>query len=611
MANIDNTYTAKAPLRGLGVIIMLILSQGLFAQETVLQNVYARDIQALNGSWNYIIDPFDMGYYDYRLQENPNGFFKNRKAQHKTDLVEYNFDTAPLMLIPSDWNTKNPQLFFYEGSVWFKKDFDYTKKAGTKTFVYFGAANYEAKVYLNGEKIGEHIGGFTPFHFDITDKVNDGSNFIVVRVNNERHPEGVPTINADWWNYGGITREVLIVDVPDLFMDDYVIQLEKGKQDILSGWVSLNKQVAGKKIVLAIPELKIKQSLLTDDTGIASFSIKVKPELWTPENPKLYDIHLSFNDDNKEACPLVDKIGFRQIETAGKEVRLNGKKIFLKGISIHEEAPFRQGRAWSPDDAKIVLGWAKELGCNFVRLAHYPHNEYMVREAERLGLMVWSEIPVYWTIHWNDPDTYANAQKQLNDMINRDKNRCNIIIWSVANETPHSDARDRFLANLAAFAREKDNTRLISMAMEVTGTSKNTSKVEDYMRKYVDIISFNNYLGWYGGNLDDLNTRQWEIASDKPVFISEFGAGALQGKHGDAGEIWTEEYQAELYRRTLAMYDKIDGFSGCSPWILVDFYSPRRQLNGIQDFFNRKGIISNNGVKKQAFFVLQDFYKQK
>jgi len=586
--------------------MMLLLPLCLQAQETVLQNVYARDFQTLNGSWNYIIDPFDMGYYDYRLKENPNGFFKNQKARHKADLVEYNFDTAPLMPIPSDWNTKNSQLFFYEGSVWFKKDFIYTKKSGNKTFVYFGAVNYDAKVYLNGEKIGEHIGGFTPFHFDISDKIKDGNNFIIVRVNNERRPEGVPTVNADWWNYGGITREVLIVDVPEVFIDDYAIQLEKGKYDALSGWIRLNRQQAGKKIVLEIPELKLKQTVSTDNAGIASFTVKVKPDLWTPENPKLYDVHLSLDEEK-----INDKIGFRQIETIGKEIRLNGKKIFLKGISIHEEAPFRQGRAWSPDDAKILLGWAKELGCNFVRLAHYPHNEYMVREAERLGLMVWSEIPVYWTIHWDNPDTYANAQKQLNDMIDRDKNRCNIIVWSVANETPHSDARDGFLANLAAFAREKDSSRLISMAMEVTGTSKNTSKVEDYMSKYVDIISFNNYLGWYGGTLGDLNTRQWEIAYDKPVFISEFGAGALQGKHGGADEMWTEEYQAELYRRTLAMYNRIDGFSGCSPWILVDFYSPRRQLNGIQDFFNRKGIISSNGVKKQAFSVLQDFYKQK
>jgi beta-glucuronidase len=574
--------------------------------ERVLQNVYARDFQSLNGSWNYIVDPFDMGYYDYRLRENPNGFFKNQKARHKADLVEYNFDTAPLMTIPSDWNTRDSRLFFYEGSIWFKKDFNYDPKPGKKVAVYFGAVNYDAKIYLNGERIGEHVGGFTPFSLDITGKVKAGSNFIIVRVNNERKPEAVPTVNADWWNYGGITREVLLVELPELFIDDYTIRLEKGRYDRIDGRIQLSQPTAGKTVTVEIPELKIKQAVQTGETGAASFSIKAKPELWSPENPKLYAVSLSLEKDT-----LQDKIGFRRIETAGKEIRLNGKKVFLRGISIHEEAPFRQGRAWSPDDAKILLGWAKELGCNFVRLAHYPHNEYMVREAERQGLMVWSEIPVYWTIHWDNPETYANAQKQLNDMIDRDKNRCAVVVWSVANETPHSAARDRFLAGLAGFAREKDGSRLISMAMEVTGTRSNTSKVEDYMSQYVDIISFNNYLGWYGGTIEDAKTRQWEIPYDKPFFVSEFGAGALQGRHGDKTEIWTEEYQAELYRHTLAMYDRVDGFAGTSPWILVDFHSPRRQLNGIQDFFNRKGLISNNGVKKQAFFVLQDFYKQK
>ncbi|HPF52740.1 MAG TPA: glycoside hydrolase family 2 TIM barrel-domain containing protein [Draconibacterium sp.] len=590
------------------LIIAFILLFPFFvdAQDAVIQNVFARNYLSLNGSWNYIIDPFDNGFYNYRLQENPNGFFKNRKMQSKTDLVEYNFDTSPLMVIPSDWNMKNPQLFFYEGSVWFKKDFDYMKKPGQKTFVYFGAVNYDAKVYLNGEKIGEHIGGYTPFNFDITDKVKDGNNFLIVLVNNERHPEAVPTVNADWWNYGGITREVMIVTEPEVFIDDYLIQLEKGKYDHITGTIQLNSKVPGKVIDVKIPELKVSEVFVTDNQGQAQISIHAKPELWSPENPKLYDVVLV--SDGEE---IKDQIGFRQIETNGKKILLNDKEVFFRGISIHEEAPFRQGRAWSPEDAKTLLGWAKELGCNFVRLAHYPHNEHMVREAEKMGIMVWSEIPVYWTIHWENPDTYANAQQQLNDMMNRDKNRCAVTVWSIANETPHSDARDVFLGNLAKYARAKDNTRLISMAMEVSGEGKDLSKVHDNMNPYVDIISFNSYLGWYGGSIEDIKNRKWEIPYDKPFFVSEFGAGALQGKHSDGSEIWSEEYQARIYKETVAMFDKVEGFSGTSPWILVDFYSPRRQLNGIQDFFNRKGLISNNGVKKQAFFVLQDYYKKK
>ncbi|MDR0972633.1 MAG: beta-glucuronidase [Prevotellaceae bacterium] len=587
------------------ITLLLSVTTAYAQNDVVMQNVFARNVTSLNGSWNYIIDPFDMGYYDYRLNENPNGFFKNQKAKNSQHLVEYNFDTSPLMVLPSDWNTKNPQLFFYEGSIWFKKDFVHTKQPGRRTYIYFGAANYDTKVYVNGTKVGEHTGGFTPFEFDVTNVLKDGNNFVVVRVNNERIPSGVPTVNADWWNYGGITRDVLLVSVPDVFIDDYLIQLEKGRYDNIVGYVRLNQAVE-KPITVEIPALSLRQTVRTDVSGKATVSLRAKPELWSPDRPLLYEVRILSENDT-----ITDQIGFRQIETVGKEIRLNGKKIFLKGIAIHEEAPFRQGRAWSPEDAKTTIGWAKELGCNFVRLAHYPHNEHIVREAERQGVMVWSEIPVYWTIHWENPDTYANAERQLDEMIDRDKNRCNVIIWSVANETPHSEARDAFLEKLAARTRLKDSTRLLSMAMEVTSTYDNTSKINDYMHRYVDIISFNNYLGWYGGTLNDLNTRRWDIPYDKPFFVSEFGAGALQGKHGTTDEIWTEEYQAELYRRTLAMYDKVEGFAGCSPWILVDFYSPRRQLNDIQDFFNRKGIISNNGIRKQAFYVLQDFYRRK
>jgi beta-glucuronidase len=162
--------------------------------------------------------------------------------------------------------------------------------------------------------------------------------------------------------------------------------------------------VPGVKIQIRIPELKITQTLTTDEQGKAAFACKAKPQLWSPENPKLYAVEVRYGSE-----VLEDKIGFRQIETKGKSLLLNGKQTFLRGISIHEEAPYRQGRVYSKEESLLLLNWAKELGCNFVRLAHYPHNEHMVRAAEEMGLMVWSEIPVYWTIHWDNPDTYHSA----------------------------------------------------------------------------------------------------------------------------------------------------------------------------------------------------------
>ena len=330
-----------------------------------------------------------------------------------------------------------------------------------------------------------------------------------------------------------------------------------------------------------------------------------KLQLWSPENPKLYQVQLSLDQ-----ATITDEIGFRTIETRDKQILLNGQPVFLKGISIHEEKPNGGGRANCAEDARTLLSWAKELGCNFVRLAHYPHNEYMVREAEKMGIMVWSEIPCYWTIAWTNSKTYENAQNQLRDMIARDHNRANIIIWSIANETPHSSQRDAFLGRLAKYARGLDSTRLISMAMEVTGASNYVNRLNDNMNEYVDVVSFNQYIGWYR-DVNDAPKMKWEIPYNKPVIVSEFGGGARYGYHGAKNQRWTEEFQENLYRENTAMLDKIEGLSGTTPWILKDFRSPRRVLPGIQDYYNRKGLVSDKGEKKKAFFVLKEWYEGK
>lgn len=592
--------------RKLILMFLALIAVGTCVADNVLQNVYARSITSLNGDWQIIVDPFDAGYYDYRLKESAAGFFKNAKPKHKADHVEYDFTDDETLRVPGDWNTQEERFFYYEGSVWYKKDFKYSLAQGKKLYLYFGAANYETDVYLNGEKLGKHIGGYTPFNYDITDRLNNGDNFVVVRVNAARHPEGVPTVNSDWWNYGGITRDVLLVETPDVHVDDYGVRMPKGIYNKVCGWVRLNRAEPGKEVTVNIPELKIHRTLITDANGYAHFEVKAKPQLWSPENPRQYEVRIACAGEN-----ITDRIGFRHIETRGKKVLLNGKEVFLRGISIHEEAPYKTGRCTTEQDDSILLSWAKELNCNFVRLAHYPHNEKMVRMAESMGFMVWSEVPVYWTIHWDNKDTYANAARQLQDNINRDHNRCAIVIWSVANETPHSEARDTFLKGLAKLVRDNDDERLISMAMEVVGERNDTSMVRDNMSDYVDIISFNSYLGWYNGKVADCDTRSWDIPYDKPFFVSEFGAGAVAGLHGDKGTKWTEEYQADVYDRTLRMYDRADGFAGTSPWILMDFRSARRQLHKEQNFFNRKGIVSDQGKKKLAFGVLQKFYKEK
>ena len=435
--------------------------------------------------------------------------------------------------------------------------------------------------------------------------MKEGENTIIVKVDNKRHAEDVPTQIFDWWNYGGITRDVKLIKVLPVYLEDYNLQLTSLEGRKLEFSVKLNKAEADHTVTLNIPELKIKKTIKTAADGTASINMKAKPQLWCPENPKRYQVEITLDNSM-----IADSIGFRMIETRGKQILLNGKPIFLKGISIHEEKPNGGGRANCTEDAHTLLSWAKELGCNFVRLAHYPHNEYMVREAERMGLMVWSEIPCYWTIDWKNPKTYENAQNQLTDMIHRDHNRANVIIWSIANETPHSAERDAFLSRLAKQARSLDSTRLISMAMEVTSASNYLNRLNDNMNEYVDVVSFNQYIGWYR-DVNDAPKMTWEIPYNKPVIVSEFGGGAKYGYHGAKNQRWTEEFQENLYRENTAMLDKIDGLAGTTPWILKDFRSPRRVLPGIQDYYNRKGLYSDKGEKKLAFYVLKQWYEGK
>jgi beta-glucuronidase len=574
-------------------------------QVALIANTEGRKTISLDGQWQTIVDPYESGYYDYRYLPSANGYFKDAKPKDKSDLIEYNFDTAESLHVPGDWNTQRESLLLYEGTIWYKKAFDYQRKENTRVFVYFGAANYVADVYLNGEKIGRHEGGFTPFNFEITRLVREKSNSLIVKVDDQRRRDAVPTLSTDWWNYGGLTRQVKLVETPDSFVQDYLVQLRKGSQNQINGWVRLNGNKLGQRVTVRIPEAGISKSFTADANGYCEVSFNADLTLWSPDNPKLYDVLIEAETDRVQ-----DQIGFRSIETRGTDILLNGRPIFLRGICIHEEAPFRGGRAYSREDALTLLGWAKELGANFVRLAHYPHNEIMLREADRLGIMVWSEIPVYWTILWENPATFENAQTQLSEMITRDKNRASVIVWSMANETPLGDARLSFLKKLVDHARSLDSTRLISAAMERHYVDDKTQMIDDPLGEYLDVLGCNEYVGWYDGLPEKTDRLEWKTKYQKPLIMSEFGAEAPYGLHGDPLTRWTEEYQENFYQHQVRMLKRIPFLRGTSPWILMDFRSPRRPLPGIQDFHNRKGLISDRGEKKKAFYVMQKYYQE-
>ena len=601
-------------MRHLPVLLSLVFIVSIFTLATasaepqpapLIANIENRKTISLNGTWHYIVDPYDNGYYNYRHEPRGDGYFLNAHPKSKQELVEYNFAASDTLQVPGDWNSQKKDLFLYEGTVWYERTFLYHKPADKRAFLSVGAANYESRVWVNGKEACVHVGGFTGYNCEVTDLVKDGENFVVIYVNNNRHADAVPTVNTDWWNYGGITRDVELVEVPKVFLEDYFLQLKKGSQNELAGWVKMNG--GSRPVTVRIPELKLEKQIQTDANGRGEIAVTVSGlSLWSPENPKLYDVEFDAADE-----VVRDQIGFRTIEVRGQDILLNGKPIFLRGVSVHEEAPYRSGRAFSADDARTLLGWVKEMNGNYVRLAHYPHNRNMTRMADRMGLLVWSEIPVYWTIDWTNASTLANAKNQLTEEITRDKNRASIIIWSMGNETPINDARIAFMRELVKTARQLDSTRLISAALETHYSDPNTKLIDDPLGSDLDVIGCNEYVGWYERTPEDADRITWKTPYTKPLIMTEFGADAQFGLHGDPDERWTEEYQESVYRHQIVMLNKIPFLRGTTPWILMDFRSPRRVLPVVQDFYNRKGLVSDRGQKKKAFYVMQEFYKQK
>ena len=592
----------------------------------LLHNVYSRPGMSLDGAWHYIVDPFETGYRNHRHWEpfdavvntkaSARSYYGDERPAERWERIEYDFRASPTLAVPGDWNHQDARLEYYEGSLWYQREFSLQEKPADdeRVYLYFGAANYRADVYLNGEKVGYHEGGFHPFNFDVTDRLRAGDNVVTVRVDNRREADRVPGRTFDWWNYGGLTRSVRLVTVPATHVRDYTLQLNPAG-DSLVGYVETMGPEATEEVTLAIEELGLRERLspkqVSDSTARARIGLSAPAGLrrWDTDNPYRYAVNWRTEDDE-----LRDRIGFRTIEQRGEDVLLNGRSVFMRGICVHAEIPGERRRAHSRADAEQLLGWAGELNANMARLAHYPHPEHMPRVADSLGILLWEEVPVYWGIDYRDAGSLRQAVGQVRSLVHRDKNRASVVIWSVANETPREDPdRLAFLERLAAEVRAIDSSRLVSAALDRTeDEAAREIAVTDPFAATTDVVSVNEYIGWYGSTPERIAEMRWDLAGhDKPLFISEFGAGALAGLRGDSLTRWSEEYQAWMYRETLAMLDAIPSLRGMTPWLLADFRSPRRNLAGVQDGWNRKGLIGDGGQRKLAWEVLRAYYGRK
>ncbi len=571
----------------------------LFLLLALLANPYCRDGLSLDGKWAAIVDQYEVGA--------GKKLWLDREPADKTEFLEYSWKGGMTLDVPGDWNHQEPGLWWYEGTVWYSRHFQAVREEGKRRILYFAGVSLRCEVWLNGTKVASHEGSFTPFQADVTDVLKEGDNFLAVRVNNNRRADAIPAMSFDWWNYGGITREVMLLSVPERHISDYFVRLEPGASDRIRVDVKLSEPVA-EEVRFEIPELKLKGKLQTGSDGSASAVFKArKLKLWAPLSPKLYDVRIATAED-----AVSDRIGFRQIEVEGTGILVNGEKTFLKSISFHEEIPMEKRRAVSEDDAHVLVDAALELGCNTIRLAHYPQSEHIVRYAEEKGLLIWEEIPLWQGIDFSNEDTYRKAETYLWEMIARDRNRCAIGFWSISNETKPAPARDAFLSRLLKYGRSLDGSRLFASAFDVAYyiPEADEFQMKDGFAGELDVIGVNKYMGWYAKWPKPAAEIKWNVFTDKPLIISEFGCEALAGRKGRADEAgsWSEDYQAALYRDNLTMFRNIPNLAGVSPWVLFDFLSPYRQHPVNQSSFNRKGLLSDKGVKKQAWHIMHEYY---
>ncbi|MBL8588802.1 MAG: hypothetical protein JNK46_09760 [Methylobacteriaceae bacterium] len=556
---------------------------GLATAQTLV-TLAGRKVESLDGEWRMTLDLFDEGLRQkwHALDDAPPSQWAVPR--------DYDIEAGERVPVPSCWNVLKPEWTHFEGGAWYTRWIDWTPgPTDERAVLGFGGANYAALVFLTGTYIGRHVGGSTPFSVEATAHLKPGRNRLQVFVENRRRSDRAPMHHFDWFNYGGLYREVSLARLPPVFIRHVSVALMPDRRRIRVD-IALSDAIDGEADV-EIDALALKASIEVH-AGRGAIIVDAAPELWSPERPRLYDVVVRHADD-----AVRERIGFRTVATQGTDLLLNGRPVWLKGVCVHED-DLALGKVSTEADVRRRFRHARELGCNFLRLAHYPHHEHVARIADEEGLMLWAEVPVYWAIDFANPATLADARNQLSELILRDINRASIVIWGVGNENADTDARLAFMADLAATAKRLDPSRLTSAACLI---NRDRFTIEDRLAGHLDVIGVNEYFGWYEPDFSGLDRLLANSSPDRPVIVSETGADAAHGRRGAGRLLFSEDWQADFLEAQLTRIAASDYVRGVAVWLLYDFRSERRQT-GFQRGFNRKGLIgADKETKKQAF----------
>ncbi|GAK48869.1 beta-glucuronidase [Candidatus Moduliflexus flocculans] len=609
-----------------------------------------RQRQSLNGVWWMRLDPDDSG-------ENE-GWQSLRQANAQWQDIS----------VPSTFNAVGSPLRHYEGITWFFRTFSLETPPERTEFIRlcFEGVLLRSSVWLNGQLLGRREGGYTPFYFNIAGLLVPGENTLVVKSDNRLTDASLPPKTREghhpaWWPYGGIYRDVYLETLPMHYLFKVIttphLDREVTRLDVVALTHNLVKQPRSYALICELRDPDgaiVGQQTISKTANIPiavhRFEFQISaPRRWSDRSPELYTVALTLHDNGESESPLPDdaieiKTGLRTIATAQNAFLLNDRSTFLRGISKMEDDP-AAGATQTDAIIRRDLTLIRDMNANFIRLAHYPHNVNELRQARDMGIMLGGEIGFYhvgigW-VHWfledrnplnfpvkqfgmkhlHDAALLQNAQRELIEMIERDRNNPAVILWILSNESfSFQRASEPIYAHLRDVAKTFDPTR------PVTGTELIYSLAwVDRFRHSApafDVLGLNAYFGWYYGKPEDAASH---IASyhaqhpGKPILVTEFGAEAALGRTDADGEwraervsggkTYSEEYQEHVIATYLDTFVETPYIAGLVPWVFADFSSDWFPSNPTP-YHNCKGLVTTDRRPKQAYFTLQNAYRK-
>jgi len=573
---------------------------------------------------------------------NENWMYAEINFENSSELDSYN--NWRNINLPHTWNSEDPtdlEPGYRRSASWYKKSLVITTVIANQNYtLYFEGSNTTTEVFVNGKKAGNHIGGYIGFQIDITNLIHEGENEILVRVDNGYNPEVIPSQKSDFFIYGGITRDVWLLTTPKTHVSDLKIStpaVSKKAASLKINTIISNVDVASNislKAILKNPlgkKIAIKTIPIKDNYAEVVFEKIKNPELWDTKIPNLYTVEISLLR-NKEIIDIVsEKVGFRWFEFKDNgPFYLNGERLLLRGTHRHEEHA-GIGAAMSNAQHRADMESIKEMGANFVRLAHYPQDPEVYKACDELGILVWDELP--WCRGGVGNEVWkTNTKNQLKEIINQNYNHPSIIIWSLGNEIywlPEFEDGDNpekinpFLIELNTIAHELDPSRKTAIRKYYEGA------------EIVDVFSPSIWSGWYSGSYKSYQKAIDTYKKEYKHFIhAEYGGSSHVGRHSEnpitgEGQIksdgweeeivqtevaniaqigdWSENYIVDLFDWYLRISETDPSFIGNVQWAFKDFGTPLRPENDIP-YMNQKGLVDRNGIPKDAYYVFKSYW---